>query len=109
MQIADALGEETSLAVSFPKGQLNIVYRPMTYTVAELEQLQRSDKDPVQIVNSMLDLLVSWDLTDGDGAPVPIDYESLRQKVPTAIFLRILRAVNEDQGPGESSGSSVGG
>ena len=106
MFISDALGEENPLEVKFPGGVLNIVYRPAEYTVAELEELTKSERDPKRIIDSMLRLLVSWDLqtvVDNEPMPVPLEFEPMRTMVPTNIFMKILRAVNEDQSPGESN------
>jgi hypothetical protein len=105
MFISDALGEEIPLEVAFPKDSLNVVYRPAEYTVAELEELTKSEKDPKRIVTSMLRLLVSWDLkvmVDNEPMDVPLEFEAMRTQVPTNIFMKILRAVNADQNPGES-------
>jgi len=105
MLISDALGEENPLVVTFPGGVLNIVYRPAEYTVAELQDLTKADRDPKRIVDSMLRLLVSWDLqmlVNNEPTLVPLEFEPMRTQVPTNIFMKILRAVNEDQNPGES-------
>lgn len=130
MRISDALGERIPLAVHFPSGDvLNIVYTPMSYTVAELEELQRSERDVARIISSVRRLVLEWDLTDDDGVPIPLQHvtgmrvvtedggtvwepdpdqsgavlpsDPLRH-VPTNIFMQIFRAVNDDQTPGGS-------
>lgn len=108
MKISEALGERVDLAVAFPGGSvLNVVYTPSTYTVAELEELQSVERDATRVLASIRRLIVDWDLTDDSGAVIPLteptegEDDPLRH-VPTSIFARIFRAVNEDQGPGKA-------
>lgn len=125
MRISDALKGETPLDVHFPSGSvLRITYRPASYTVAELEEIQREKGNAGRIIEAIRRIVLSWDLVDDNGQPVPlerptaamvtvVDGESgavalsdppddpLRH-VPTPIFLEIIRAVNEDQEPGEA-------
>lgn len=103
MRISEALGERLPLAVQFPSSGsvLNVVYTPAAYTVAELEELQKAERDTSRIIKSVQDVVLEWDLTDDDGQPVPLTTEALRH-VPTSIFMQIIRAVNEDQSVGES-------
>ncbi len=98
MKISQATAEEKPLAVKFGEATLNVVYRPLTYTVTELEKMEAGDARAAQVVDSMLRLLVSWDLTDEDENPVPLTEEALRE-VPTHIFTGIMQAVGKDQTP----------
>ncbi len=97
MRISQAVAEEKPLAVDFKGATLNVVYRPLTYTVREMDALGES-KDTERIIKTMLRLLVSWDLTDENDTPVPIETEPLRD-VPTHIFTGIIKAVGKDQAP----------
>lgn len=130
MRISDAFGEAKPLDVHYPTGAvLHVFYAPATYSVVELERIQQSEKEPRRILRAVRRLVTSWDLTDNDGAPIgldephyngmplsdfidvckrngtplpddlPVDPLSL---LPTNIFTQILRAVNEDQDPGEA-------
>lgn len=124
MRISDALGEESPLAIHFPHGVLNIVYRPAAYTVAELEEIQAEKNNIGRVVEAIRRVVKSWDLTDDDGNPVPLEkpvqailvvtdpesgevtkseppQDPLRH-IPTPIFKEILKAVNADQEPGEA-------
>jgi hypothetical protein len=126
MRISEALGERNPLKVHFAGGSvLNIVYAPATYTIAELEELQNAERDINRVVESIRRLVLEWDLQDEDGVPISLQpvpkaitrvtdpengevtvieppEDPLRTKVPTNIFMTIIRAVNEDQNPGES-------
>lgn len=125
MRISDALKGETPLEVHFPSGSvLNITYRPASYTVAELEEIQGEKGNAGRIIEAIRRIVISWDLVDDEGRPVPLDRptdamltvidgesgtvarsdppdDQLRH-IPTPIFREILRAVNEDQEPGEA-------
>lgn len=127
MRISDIQKEELPLAVQFPGGQvLNIVYTPSTYTVAELEEIQRHERDIKRILRSVRRLLVRWDLENDqgpiplqeplvDGVPLSVFKETAEKTdprladlpddplrhVPTNIFMTIFRTVNEDQSPGK--------
>jgi hypothetical protein len=125
MRISEALSGESPLAVHFPGGAvLNIVYRPAAYTVAELEEIQAEKNNVGRILDAIRRIVKSWDLTDDAGNAVPLekprmatlvvtDMESgevtrsdppddpLRH-IPTPIYKEILRAVNDDQDPGEA-------
>ena len=101
VRISEALGQPADLAVHFDGGGvLNVTYRPTNYTVAQIEEIQASSqKDPKRIIEAVMRTVIKWDLIDDDGVPVPLEFEVLRQKVPTPIFRRIFDAVNEDQTP----------
>lgn len=119
MRISDAVSPVRPLAVPFDKGEvLNIEYRPMSYTPEQLDQMQADAQSTVKkdqgravagMVESMLKMLVSWDLTEDDGAtPVPIERDAL-QKVPLNIFTEITMAVARDQQAGEADAPSGAG
>lgn len=124
MRISEALGGRLPLAVQFPSGAvLNIEYHPASYTVAELEALQKSERDPMRIIEAIRRIVVSWDLTDDEGRLVPVDppfagvakatdpesgevtvsqpMEDPLRHIPTPVFTQIIKAVNEDQTAGK--------
>lgn len=107
MLISEALGQSKSLAIHFDTGSvLNVVYRPTSFTIAEVQELESSTrKDPMRLVRHVLDVVESWDLQmlgeHETRMAVPLEPEPVRLNVPTKILARILRAVNEDQSAGE--------
>lgn len=98
MKISQATAVEKALPVPFGDATLNVSYRPLTYTVTELEKMETGDAKAAQIIDSMLRLLVSWDLTDEFDQPVPLTADALRE-IPTHIFTGIMQAVGKDQTP----------
>lgn len=98
MKISQATAEVKTCEAKFGEATLHFEYRPLTYTVEEMERMQEGTPRAGAIVDSMLKLLVSWDLTDDDEQPIPLDEDALR-KVPSHIFTGIMQAVGKDQTP----------
>lgn len=124
MKMSDALKEVKDLDVDFGAGGvLHIIYRPPSWTPAELEALQE-DKDIRRVVDQIRKLVIQWDLTDDYQNLVPLaepvqpetvvvtgDHgEVLEQDavepvrdplmhVPLSIYMKIIRAINEDGKP----------
>lgn len=113
MLISEALGGSKDLDVHFDTGSvLHIRYRPTSYTVAQLQELEAgSRKDPTRIIDSVLEIVETWDLQrpeigeegepTGQRVPVALTPEDVRIYVNTKILGRIIRSVNEDQSAGE--------
>ncbi len=109
MKISQATAEVKPLTAKFGEGVLNFEYRPLTYTVEEMERMQEGTPKAGAIIESMMKLLVSWDLeydpetdADDEGEPltgvVPLEPDPLR-KIPSHIFTGIMQAVGKDQTP----------
>lgn len=123
MRISDALKQTRDLKVDFgPGGVLNVVYRPPSWTPAEMQAL-KDQKDVSQIVPQIRKLVVQWDLTDDYNNLIPLDpppmipavlvrdengdvtdgalteVDDPLMHVPISIYLAIIRAVNEDGKP----------
>lgn len=130
MRISEAFEDSKPLDVHYPTGAvLHIYYRPAMYSVEEMERIQTAERNPRRVLAAIRRVVMSWDLTDADGATIPIEepyhngmplsefVEALVRngsalpddlpsdplaKIPTNIFTQIIRAVNEDQSPGEA-------
>lgn len=130
MRINEAFEDAKPLDVHYPTGAvLHVVYRPAMYSVEEMERIQTAERNPRRVLRAIRRVVVSWDLTDEDGAPISVDepyYNGMPlsefieaatntrtplpddlpndplAKIPTNIFTRIIQAVNEDQSPGEA-------
>lgn len=112
MRLSAAVANARPIQVPFADGEiLNVVYRPSNATPADLDALaeQAENAEAEQAkgkinrevirrnVESMADLLVSWDLTEDDEVtPIPITVEGL-SKVPMHVFNSIMKAVQKDQ------------
>jgi hypothetical protein len=98
MRMSQATSKARTIPVAFEGGDLTVTYRPASYTVRELDELQADSKNTKRIVDSMLRTLVSWDLTDDDDNAIPLEVEPLMD-VPTSIFVEIMKAMQADQAP----------
>jgi hypothetical protein len=114
MKLSQATAKERDLpgGVQFGEEALQVTYRPLTYTVREMDAMKDS-QDTNRIIETVKRLIVRWDLTDNDETPIPIDHPMVEDEdgklvpadddplrdIPTHIFSEILRAVNEDQQP----------
>lgn len=115
MRISDAVSPARPIVVPFVGATLNVEYRPMSYTPEQLDKMQAEAakaKDPKAAVAGMVDqmvqLIVSWDLTDNADQPIPVTTEALRG-VPLNVFTEVMRAVGRDQTSGEAGSSSAAG
>lgn len=119
MRISEADTEAKDIDVQFGKATLHVTYKPLTYTVREMDALAGS-RDAGQIIETMKRLVVAWDLDDKQGNRVPLDHpmddvmqedgsgpsgrkrpaddDPLRD-VPSHIFTGIIQAVGKDQTP----------
>jgi hypothetical protein len=125
MRISEALSEAVDVGVPFANGViLNVTYRPMSYTIAELDKLaaeavreegesdeafkERRKKSTERVIDMLQNILVAWDLTDND--EVVIDFmnrEEMRTKVPLNVYTGILNAVRKAQSSGEAERPSA--
>lgn len=111
MRLSDAKSHAREIIVSFEGGDLHVSYRPMSYTVEELDRLgdDAAVKDMSaeerkarigRIIEMITQVVASWDLTEDDGeTPIdPADTVRLRS-VPINVFTEILAAIRKDQRP----------
>lgn len=116
MRLSEAVSPARTIPVPFVNATLQVEYRPMSYTPEELDAMQakaleaKDAKAGVDsMIDSMLNLLVGWDLTDDEDNPIPVTREGLR-KVPLNVYTAITQAVAKDQAAGgEGTGPSVAG
>lgn len=129
MRISEAISESTPLAVPFAGGAvLNIEYRPASTTLAQMEDMitlaQEAETDEVdespktpdataqikrrldgiksRLIDTVKEMVVSWDLTEDDGVTIiPLTDEALRN-VPMNIFVEITREVRRHQSAGDA-------
>ena len=109
LDLSDLLAERRELDVKYHDFVICITYNPNTQTEV-IEELMKEQIDEQRYAASLRTFIVKsvtkWDLTE-DGKPLPIDDETVRTKVPTAVQVAITTAITEDiRGP-EASGSFV--
>lgn len=105
MRISDAVSDSSPLDVHFPRGAvLHVEYQPSSYSIIELENLQRNaTKDPRRMLHAIRRLVLSWDLTDDDGVPIPLAEPFVEGGggglVPRSEFVRKFREENGQDAP----------
>lgn len=108
MRLSQAVSPAEPITVKFVGAELHIMYRPMTYTPAQIDQMQAEaaekgagSKGTDSLINSMINMIESWDLTDEDDAPILLERGPMRQ-VPTNVYMAIMSAINKEQQAGEA-------
>lgn len=110
MRISEAVAETAEIEVPFGPHVLHVTYRPLTYTVAQMDEMAKDEKNTRRIIDTIKRLVVQWDLEQDDlvdesgkGVLVPLDHpedeyetDPLRD-VGTHIFTKILKAVGQHQ------------
>jgi len=99
MQLSDIVRDTRKLVVHFDNGDLNITYRPSSYTAeVESQVMDGLNTRPVGTLCKMLaPMLMEWDLMDGD-KPLAISEKTL-DKLPGQFLITILQAIMEDMRP----------
>ena len=106
MRLSDAVTSAKPLNVVFDGGAiLHITYVPADFTPRELAKMQQ-EKNSEQIVDQMLRMVKSWDLTEDDGyTPIPLVRDRMLD-VSTTIYLKIGEAVMAEVRPSGEAGKS---
>ncbi len=101
MRIDQASEPTKPLAVEFALDTLNVTYRPMDFTPAEIELIQNAKEEerPRQLVELFLRCVDSWDLTDLDDAAVPLEFDVLHRTVPVSLLSKVFREIQKASGP----------
>ncbi len=108
LDLSDLLAERRELDVKFHDFVICITYNPNTQTEV-MEELIKEQIDDEKYAASLRTFLVKsvtkWDLTE-NGEVLPIDDDTVRNKIPTTVQVALCQAITEDiRGP-EASGSS---
>jgi hypothetical protein len=99
MRISEAVAETSEVEVHFGPAVLHVQYRPSSFTMQELEDVD-TDKSSRRLIRMIQDMIVGWDLEDNEGEPINIqDAEAVRTKVPAHILTGIIKAVRRHQEP----------
>lgn len=119
MKISSAMNEMHDLEVPFGNERLRVTYRPSSVTLADIERLS-SNRDPRRLAEMIREQIVQWDLEDDqtgmiipltkpesplqvieEGAELPAEtmQDPIVERVPIAIMVKILFAIQADQRP----------
>lgn len=104
MRISEAIASSKPLEVKFEGGGvLHIEYRPPAFTIAEMEEAGKDKDNPKRLISLLQGLITAWDLETNAGEPIDLaDAEAIRVNVTGNIIMEIVRAVREDNAPGEA-------
>jgi hypothetical protein len=109
--LQDVSKEERSFTWHYLGEDIEITYSLYRYTPefeADLEDLVGDSEFVTRgIVESVLHIVISWDIYDGEDV-VPLTTEGL-QKVPVRVLGDLMQAISEDAGGDEEEGKSSGG
>jgi hypothetical protein len=106
LKLSELAAPVQRLTVDYYGSPVRIGYRPGVMTPLEEEKLaeaRKAGETTDALVELMARLMVEWDVTDDDGAPLPITPETL-MPFPSALLLRIMSAVQEDMLPNAGRG-----
>ena len=108
MRISGALAKAKPLDVAFEGDALHITYRPLFYTVEELEKLVADEAsgekkiEPSRIIDLVQQMIITWDLTEENGEPIHLTDRARLKQLPSSVFTVILQTVKADQSVGEA-------
>jgi len=117
MRVSQAKSKAVDLEVVFEEGTLQVSYRPISYSLNELDEMQAESVKTggtqderkarmLRITTMISRMVVSWDLEDDNGEPIdPTNIEAL-QNIPSNIFTEIIQAVKEHNEVGKASGNN---
>ena len=100
-RMAEMIPEYATIGVPIGDETLTVVYRPhaMTLKVHHLLATAPAATDlRASLLGPLVALLHSWDLTDDDGAPIPIDADTL-VGLPLPFLTAILTAIGVSMAP----------
>lgn len=111
MRLSEAASPAKPLDVKFGEGAvLHITYRVPEYTPNQAAKLvDEASKDPRRMADMACRVVESWDLTDDEDQPIELTAEAVADKVTIGVLSTIMKAVNEDQMPGEADATSNDG
>jgi hypothetical protein len=120
MKLSKVLGATRTVSIDLGGETLDVTFRPGAVTPASLARAtaafnENTDERSSQLaaidlmVQFLGDVLVSWNLTDDDGAELPTSRDTL-QLLPIEALARVFAAIQSgDDQLGEAQSTSVAG
>lgn len=111
IRITDLVAGKRTIAIEFEAGTLNVTYDPSAITAdnEREEAMMRLRGMPINgIAQSLVKVIVEWDLQDDKGKPVPIDLEALTP-LGYDVLAYLMRSINEDFRPNVLTAGRSGG
>lgn len=104
MRLSQIRAETKALTIPFQAGDLNVTYRPNTFTADVADRMtaaaQETDTATDSFLDTVIGILADWDLEDDNGDVIPLEKARLRAEVPVPVFGRIFQEIQRDQVPG---------
>lgn len=118
MRVSQALSKSRQIAVEFEEDSLSVTYRPISYTLEEVDRIQAdttatggTESERQARMNRVAEmisrLVVDWDLVDEDDVKISTKDLAALRKIPFNVFSEIIRAVRDDQQVGEAQRPSA--
>lgn len=95
MKLSEIKAMRRTVPVQFGPHTVNVTYKMDGFTGSM----------GTALVDELLVLLDSWDLTDDTGEPIPITAETLRNEVPWPFLKVVEEVVLKDAQPGNLNGT----
>lgn len=123
MRISEALSKARDIQVEFESATLNVTYRPISYTYAEMEAMsaasapldENASKEEQsarlrRVIDITKKVVVAWDLEDEEGITIDPQNEDALRQVPMNVFGEIMKTIRRDQAvSGEAESPSSDG
>ena len=104
MRLEDVINSTRQVEVTYQGQSLNVQWDAAKLTPVLLDRMAGESVSAMDMVAALVELLVSWDLMDGD-EPYPITTESL-QVLPAEFLSAILKGITDSLTPPEQNGGS---
>lgn len=91
--------------------EVNVQYKPMSITPEQQEEFSAmmGDEKYIDAMCTFIpNVIASWDLTDDDDKPFPIEPKLMREQLPMEFINRLVKDVFADMYPKEKSEGSFG-
>jgi hypothetical protein len=101
LSITDLAANEKSLFIPIGDDGIKLVYYPNRMTsklLLHMDDVYDGTREELGIHEALVELIKSWDLTDGDGNPYPITATALA-KLGIPVLRVITTAIGNDSRP----------
>ena len=111
IRLSDLAAKTRTVTVDFEGTPIEVTYLPGRMTMATQQRLQKSTELPAgkanrELATILAELVAGWDVTDDNGAPLPVTEELVRQlplRFVTALTTELFEDINPNEGKIASS------
>lgn len=99
MRLSQILSDRKIVQIGIGDDALNVTYRPQAITPETLDRMTAAnDKPGAAIVETVVEMVADWDLTDDDGSPYPLTIKDVR-RLPVSFLSTIVKEITDDLNP----------